>query len=131
MEVGHWVAERLSIALHPPFVAIGLASDAGEAKGGFVYNCYNHTNIEISYYGPGTLSRSVIRAAFWAYPFEQLGVLRLTASTKRSNKLVRKLLPRLGFEFEAVLKNYYGPTRNDDAMVFRLDRKAAERWKRG
>ena len=41
----------------------------------------------------------------------------------------KALFPRLGFEFEGVLKRFYGPLKGDDAFVYRLDRKAAERWK--
>jgi RimJ/RimL family protein N-acetyltransferase len=130
-EVGRYVGEKLWLSIHPPFVAIGIVSDDGKALGGFVYNNYNGSNLEISYYGPGTLTRPIISAAFWGYPFNDADVLRLTATTRRSNKLVCQLLPRLGFIYEGTLRNYFGPEKGDDGIVYRLSRRDAERWKRG
>lgn len=126
--VAQLVAKELGINFCPPFVAIGIEKD-GSLIGGFVYNNYNKHNIEISWYGPGTLQRHILRAAFYNYPFAQLNVLRLTAATKRSNKLVCRLLPRLGFTYEATLKNYFGPAKSDDAIVYRLTEQDAQKWK--
>lgn len=127
-EVGAWAAEKLNIPLSPPYVAIGVA-DNGELKGAAVYNNWNRWQVELSFYGPGCINRQVIRAFLLAYPFDDLGAGRLTARTRRSNKLMQRLFPRFGFEMEGVLKRFYGPTKADDAFMYRLDRQAAERWR--
>ena len=124
--VAEYVAAGLGVVIHPPFVAIGVVKD-DRLAGGMVFNGFTGANIEITAFGPGCMHRGIIRAALH-YVFEQSNVLRLTARTKRSNKLVCKLLPRLGFQFEAVLKNYYGPQRGDDAILYRLTRGDAARW---
>jgi hypothetical protein len=126
--VAAFAAEKLGLTISPPYVAIGVADEFG-LKGAAVYNNWNRWQIEISFYGPGCLTRPVIRALFWGYPFNDLGAGRLTASTRRSNRLTRDLLPRLGFTQEAVLKRLYGPRRADDAFVFCMMREQAERWK--
>lgn len=125
--VGLYAAERLGISIIPPFTSMGIVNDADQLVGAIVYNHYNKFDIEITIYAPGCFNRRFIRAAF-AYPFEQLNVLRLTARTKRSNKTMCRLLPRLGFVFEATLKNHFGPTRGDDAILYRMSRADAAKW---
>jgi RimJ/RimL family protein N-acetyltransferase len=125
--VGVFAAERLGVPIVPPFTSMGIVDDNDQLVGAIIYNGYNGANIEISFYGPGALQRRFIKAAF-AYPFDQLNVIRLTARTKRSNKTTCKLLPRLGFVYEATLKNYFGPSRGDDAVLFRMTRSEAAKW---
>jgi RimJ/RimL family protein N-acetyltransferase len=72
----------------------------------------------------GRLTRGCIRDAY-RYAFNQLGVKRVTALIERSHKLLRKKLHKLGFKYEATIKNQYS---EGDALMFRLDRAAAERW---
>ena len=126
--VAAFAAERLALTISPPYVAIGVADETG-LKGAAVYNNWNRWQIEISFYGPGCLTRPVIRSFLLAYPFDDLGAGRVTARTRRSNKTMQRLFPRLGFEMEGVLKRFYGPTKADDAFIYRLDRQAAERWR--
>lgn len=127
-EVGAWAAEKLGMPLSPPYVAIGVADETG-LIGAAVYNNWNRWQIEISFVGPGCMTRQVIRAFLLAYPFDNIGAGRLTTRTRRSNKTTQRLLPRLGFEMEGVLKRFYGPTKADDAFIYRLDRQAAEKWR--
>lgn len=126
-EVGAFASERLGVPIIPPFTSMGVVDDNEQLVGAIIYNGFNGANIEITIVGPGCLTRRFIRAAF-AYPFDQLGVLRLTGRTKRSNKTMCKLFPRLGFTFEATLKNYFGPTRGDDAVLYRMSRADAAKW---
>jgi len=82
--VGRYAADRLGIPIEPPFTSMGVVDDiSNELIGAIIYNRYNRFDIEISVYAPRAMNRRFIRAAF-AYPFEQLGVLRLTARTKRT-----------------------------------------------
>jgi RimJ/RimL family protein N-acetyltransferase len=126
-EVGQFASEKLGLAIVPPYTSMGIVDDAGTLVGAIIYNGFTGANIEITYYGPHCLTRRIIRAAF-AYPFDQLGVIRLTGRTKRSNKAMCRLFPRLGFVFEATLKNYFGPSRGDDAVLYRMTRTEAAKW---
>jgi RimJ/RimL family protein N-acetyltransferase len=125
--VGSFAARMLGVAIIPPFTSMGIVDEDERLVGAIIYNGFNGANIEITFYGPGTMHRRFIKAAF-AYPFQQLNVIRLTARTKRSNKTMCKLLPRLGFTYEATLKNYFGPSRGDDAVVYRMTRSEAAKW---
>ncbi len=129
-EVARVVGEGLGVVIHPPFVAIGVVDDRNRLMGGMVFNNYTKASVEITVYGPRCMKRGVIRAAMH-YAFIQLGVLNLRARTKRSNARMRKILPKLGYRFEATLDQYYGPSRANDALLFRIARPQADKWLKG
>jgi hypothetical protein len=100
-------------------------SDPGGLKSAAIFNDYTGSNLEIHIVG--RMTRQTMREAF-RYVFDQVKVIRLTAKPHRSNKRLLRMLPKIGFKFEATLKHYYGPERKDDAIVFRMDRDAALKW---
>ncbi len=110
----------------PPYVAIG-GVDNGELVIGAVFNNWNKANLDISLYGPGAITRGAIRAIYH-YVFKQSKATRLSAITRRSNKLMRQKLHKLGFREEGVSKRYFGPRRADDAFRYVLFPQDAERW---
>jgi hypothetical protein len=125
--VANWVGVNLGLTIVPPYTAIGGTLDGQSLVIGAVFNKWNGSNIEITLYGPGALRRGAIRAIYH-YTFAQLGAQRVSATTRRSNKLMCRKLHKLSFEFEGVAKRFYGPTRKDDGLRFVLFPAAAERW---
>lgn len=116
-QVAEWVSQRIGHIISPPYVAIGATDDDRTYCGGFVFNNWNGANIELTAALDVPLTRGVLRA-IRHYVFVQSKATRLSVHTKRSNKRVRRLMPRLGFEFEGIAKRYFGPTKADDAFVF-------------
>lgn len=128
--VAKWAGEQLGVRFVHPLTAIGVVDPAGQLVGASVFNDhYPGGNLEWTYVGEGSLRLHMIRDIA-RYCFVQLEVSRVTAKTRRSNKLVRRLLPRAGFSFEMTQKRYFGPTRDDDALVFCLFREDAGKWLR-
>jgi hypothetical protein len=125
--VANWVGINLGLTIHKPYTAIGGTTDGQSLAIGAVFNQWNGSNIEITLYGPGALRRGAIRGIYH-YVFVQLGAQRLSATTRRSNKLMCRKLSKLGFECEGVGKRFFGSTRKDDAVRFVLFPHAAERW---
>lgn len=132
--VAQFVATGLKRAFHPPYTALGWVLEKGEKwtlVGGVVFNDYNGYNMEASVYWKGPLTRQPIIETY-RYVFEQCKCGRLTAKTARGNKEMRRILPRLGFQIEAELKDFFGKgstnNRSKNALVFRLERSAAEKW---
>ena len=118
-EVAQWVAEHGGGVICPPYVAIGAAKDDDALCGGAVFNGWNGANIDVSLASDGGLTRETIRGVYH-YIFEQSKATRATAYTRRGNKVMREMLPRFGFQYEALLRHFYGPEKKDDAFVFVL-----------
>ena len=112
--VARWAGERFGTVFSPPLRALGV-KEAGEIRGALVFNDFNGANIECSVVGDTACWTAPVVSAAFRYAFDQCQCVRLTLRTRRRNKLVRKLIPRLGFRFEGVARRYYG---DDDALVF-------------
>lgn len=114
--VAVWVAHQCGKPFDPPYEAIGILGNDGMLNGGFVFTGYNRDGIEVSVAGKGIASRDAWRAAL-SYVFDQLGCARLQMHTRKSNKIVRRILPRFGMTFEGVARKFYG---KEDGLVFSL-----------
>jgi RimJ/RimL family protein N-acetyltransferase len=123
--VSGWVGRKVGIDDFGPCVALGVERDQ-ELVAGIVYNNLREANIEatIASSTPKWCTRSVLRAIFW-YPFEQLGVGRLTAITELENDHVRTFLSRLGFQQEGIMRR--GFRTGADAAVYGMLREEC-RW---
>jgi RimJ/RimL family protein N-acetyltransferase len=91
--------------------ALGIISNK-EMTGAVLFHNWNGHNIEVSYYGRGTLTAGILRmiARYIIYTFDPTRVTVVTA--KRNKRLVRSL-QRLGFKLEGSQHCYYG--KNDCA----------------
>lgn len=100
---------------------LGVLSEEGRIIGGFVLTNYTGYGVEMSLAGRGCVSRNA-----WDIlgdiVFRELGCQRLSITTRRSNKRVRKLAPRFKFKFEGAARRFYG---NEDGLVFSLLRDEA------
>jgi RimJ/RimL family protein N-acetyltransferase len=115
--VAEWVRRRIpdGIDAWGPCRAIGIAR-GNELIAGIVYNNFRWPSIEASIASiePGWCSRRNLAAAF-AFPFRQLGVRRVGASTAAANAEVRRFLLRLGFRQEGVMRQ---ALKSGDAVIF-------------
>lgn len=126
--VAAWAGHELGVTFMQPVAAFGIVDEQSKIKGAAIFNdYYKGGNIELTYLGCGTISRNIIRQLA-RYAFTGNGVLRVTCKTRKSNVLVRRLLPRLGFRLECTLKNYFGSAKGDSALVFVLHKADAKRW---
>ena len=118
-QIAEWVSIRVNAPIIPPYVAIGMTEDERLYCGGVIFNNWNGANIELTIAMDCPVTRGILRAIYH-YVFIQSKATRLTAHTRRDNAKARRLLPRLGFQFEGVAKRYYGPNRPDDALCYAL-----------
>jgi RimJ/RimL family protein N-acetyltransferase len=127
--VADWVSQKTGDVYSPPYAAIGFTKDGKSLCAGVVFNNWNGSNVEISLASDGGITRDNIRTVY-RYAFVQCGANRITAHTRRANRTMRELLPRLGFtkEAEGVLRKFYGPRRGDDAFVFGAFPETVRKW---
>lgn len=98
-----------------PYVSLGIAED-DDLIAGCVYRNYYKHDIEMCFAGKrGWASKSAMRI-FFEYPFMQLGVVRVTAVSAKSNKKARKFIEKVGFKQEGKIRR--GMDGVDDAFVY-------------
>jgi RimJ/RimL family protein N-acetyltransferase len=116
--------------LSRPLTAIGVASYSGDIMGVAIYHNYRQNDIEITFITatPRWATPGNIRALLH-YPFIQLGVKRMTAITKKSNKKARSFMTGLGFILEGV--HPYAARDCTAACTYGLYAKNAEKWTNG
>ena len=125
--IAELVGTLLGQPIHPPYTAIGFADHRGNICGGAVFNCYNGSNIELTAYIP-RVSRDAIKVIV-AYVFCQLECNRLTCTTRNDNVRAKKAMEKIGFKYEAVLKDWFGTGKRNAGILYRLDKNTAlERW---
>jgi len=86
--------------------AVGLVKGS-ELVGAVIFHYGNGSNIEVSYYGPQTMSPGIVRyIAFCAVNY--FDVSRLTVLVSKRNKALTRSLLKLGFKLEGAQRCYYG-----------------------
>lgn len=114
-EVAAWAFENFFFATAPYCMAVGIAEKEKGLVAACLFHAHNGPDVELSYYGPGTLTLPVVKGIA-RIAVERLGVSRITARTARNNRL-RKNIHKIGFEFEGVRKCGYG---EHDALMYGL-----------
>lgn len=124
-----YIAGKLKMTPHDlvgamPFEVMAAVQPPKGVIGAVLYINFRGPSIEMTCAGePGWLTRSNLRA-FFAYPFEQLKVRRVTGIVQRKNKHARQINERLGFKLEGVCKHGFD---DGDACVYGLTKQDC-RW---
>ncbi len=87
--------------------ALGVIDNNGKLVGGVLFQHWNGPNVEISYYGKGTMTLGVIRCLA-QFGIEVFSPARCTVNTSKRNKRFIRALLKLGFKVEGVARCYYG-----------------------
>lgn len=127
--IAAWAGQELGIVFQEPYTAFGFI-ERDKVKGAVIFNdYYRGGNVEITYVGAHSFRKQQV-SFMCKFAFQELGCSRVTARTRRGNALMRKLLPRFGFQYECTQKRFYGPTQEDDGISFVLWPNAAAKWLR-
>lgn len=109
--VSAWAYETYKLYPMPVVRAIGIINqDQGFLIGAALFQNFNGSNIELSYYGPKTISSGVVRSlarVALTFPISRGTVI----TSKRNRRLIKGLL-KVGFRLEGVQRRFYGPTDN-------------------
>lgn len=130
--IAKWAFETWGLQTQMKFDrAIGLIDNKnGSLVGAVVFQCWNGTNVELSYYGlKPTLSLGVVRCLARDILFT-FNVSRVTVSTSRKNRGLMRSLQRLGFKLEGAQRRFYGnrDCNRNTAIRFVLFREALEKF---
>jgi len=86
--------------------AIGILKD-GILIGGVLLQSWNGFNVELSYYGRGTLTHGIIRTLA-RIVIIGLKPSRLTVTVNRKNRVLMRGVRKLGFVLEGTQRRFYG-----------------------
>jgi len=111
-----WASQLMDGEIGNPQVAHGVIDKDGSLIGALIYGEYDGHNVEMSFTGTRGFTPSVLKFIF-EYPFNELKCGRMWARIRKSNKKMKKLLPRVGFKFEGVERKYY---KDEDALRFSM-----------
>lgn len=87
--------------------ALGIVDPLNGLVGAILLQCYNGTDIQLSYYGKNTLTPGIVRAIA-AIVVKEFKVSRLTVITSKRNRRFLRAILRLGFKLEGVQHRFYG-----------------------
>lgn len=119
-EVLAWVSARLPTDFVRVLSAIGVLDGEGGGQmamvGGAVLHNWSKYDIEMSYFGPMSFSppmgRAIAEAALAA------GVQRMTIRIPRRASRLGRFLQAQGWHWEGIQRRMYGPTKQDDAIMY-------------
>lgn len=121
-----WVSDHLGTDFTRVFMTLAVV-EADELRGVAVLHNWSKCDIELTYYGPRTLSPSMVRALTEAAV--RAGVQRMTVRIHRRDKRMGRGLQALGFRWEGIQRRMYGPTKADDAILYgQIISEAARRY---
>ena len=108
-QVAVWTAEMFNVYPGKYEMAVGII-DGNTIVGSIIWNAYRGHDIEISYYGPKTMTLGIARECA-RLAVDHFGVSRVTARTMKSNKTMTRGVKKIGFEYEGIIHSH-----NDEVM---------------
>lgn len=120
--VVRWVEERVK-GRFGPARGIGLERRVGaqwRMVAGVAYESHNGPNVvcHIAIDGAHAMTREWLRVIF-DYPFNQIGVRRITVGVEEGNARSRRLVEHMGFRLEARLDR---AAKSGDIFIYRMFR---------
>lgn len=108
--------------------SLGVLTDEGRIIGGFVFTRYTGHGVEVSLAGRGCIMREAWQRV-GNIVFGELACQRLAVTTRRSNKRVCRLAPRLHFRFEGIARKYFGDEDGVSLSLLRSEAVQHGLWK--
>jgi len=128
LNLGKFYTNCTTYEVHPPYFAIGFIDRYKNLKGVAILNDYTGSSIELHLYAPGCFNRKNIKYVF-DYVFNKLNCNIFIAKPYRSNKRMCRLLAKLNKNaYLTTIKQYYGASKDKDAILYIFDRNFASKW---
>ena len=124
-EVSMWAASRIGTDTFGACEAVGVLRDE-KPIAAVVWHAYRHPMIEVSFAAdrPDWATRGLLKELF-AYPFGQLGILRINAVIDSSNEKAARLLKKLGFKLMCTLEE---GGESGDVDLYSMHKRECKYW---
>ena len=114
-KIAAWTQDTFGIRPYKYDMAVGILAH-GQLVGSVMWHAYRGHDIEVSYFGPQTMTLGILRQCA-RIAVDHFGVSRVTARAVKSNKTMTKGVKKIGFEYEGICHNGYG---DEDAIMYGL-----------
>lgn len=111
----NWTYQTFGVLCTKVDLAVAVM-DGQQIVGSCFFQAHNGPDIELSYYGPNTLSLDVVKGLA-KIAVDHFGVSRITARTAKSNKVMTRGIRKIGFVYEGIRHHAYG---DQDAVMYGL-----------
>lgn len=111
---GEWAAHHLGVDFYGVHAVFSVNDPEGQIVGAAVLHNRTKYSVDLSYYGPGTMTMGLLRAV--AASALDAGFLRVTVQCPASRKRLKRFYSRMGLKFEGKRSDYYGPGK--DGVVY-------------
>jgi hypothetical protein len=109
--VARWIFDYVkSIAIRYD-LSLGVIDSQGTLKGGIMFSGYNGSDVEVHFFGPGTLKRHVLVMIF-KIALLHFKANRMTVRTRKPS--MARGVQKLGAVYEGKHLRTYGPTDGDE-----------------
>lgn len=125
--LGKWFSEQTKTEINAPYSAIGFVKD-NKLSGVAIFNDYTGSSVEIHIFTPNCFTREAIKFVY-NYIFNDLKCNIFIAKPHRKNKKLLRILNKLNKNsFTAIIPRYYGPSKDEDAILHVFTREWASNW---
>jgi RimJ/RimL family protein N-acetyltransferase len=114
-----WARKTFRLWPQPVDKAIGIIGGGGNLVGVCFFQGFNSVNVDLSYYGPNTLTSGIVKFIAQTVA-EEFKAARLTVVTSQRNRRLIKSLLKIGFKIEGVQRRFYGHHDNKRNTAVRL-----------
>lgn len=109
--IAGWAFKNFNIAPYPVDRAVGIVDQDGKLLGAALFHFCTGYNVELSYYGPRTLTVGIVHILA-TITAEMFNASRCTVVTSKRNRRLMKSLVKLGFRLEGTQRCYFGHKDN-------------------
>lgn len=111
-KVAAWTQHTFNINPRRYEMAVGILEN-GQLVGSILWHAFRGHDIEISYYGPNTMTLGIARHCA-RVAVDHFKVSRVTARTEKTNKMMTRGVRKIGFQYEGVVHS------NRDEVMYGL-----------
>ena len=128
--LGDWFIRNTGNPISPPYAAVGFLKNRDLLSGVAIFNDYTESSVELHLYAPGCMNKVSIKYIL-NYIFNTLKCNIFIVKPFRSNKKLLKIIAKIAGNYKSyrcTIEQYYGPTREEDAILHVFTREWAKKW---
>ncbi len=114
IDPGAWAAHNLGVDFYGVHAVFAVRNEAGDLVGCAVLHDRTKYDVELSYYGPRTVTLGLLKAV--SISALEAGMIRITNKCSARDKRMARHYTKLGLQYEGRMKDHRGP--GHDTLIY-------------